>query len=34
MNLNTSLAPTLLIIGQRDRTALVNTKTPEEVKSN
>jgi pimeloyl-ACP methyl ester carboxylesterase len=25
-------APTLLIIGQRDRTALVNTKTPEEVK--
>jgi pimeloyl-ACP methyl ester carboxylesterase len=26
-------APTLLIIGQRDRTALVNTKTSEEVKS-
>ena len=26
-------APTLLIIGQRDRTALVNTKTAEEVKS-
>jgi pimeloyl-ACP methyl ester carboxylesterase len=25
-------APTLLIIGQRDRTALVNPKTPEEVK--
>jgi pimeloyl-ACP methyl ester carboxylesterase len=25
--------PTLLIIGQRDRTALVNTKTPAEVKS-
>jgi pimeloyl-ACP methyl ester carboxylesterase len=25
--------PTLLIIGQRDRTALVNTKTPEEIKS-
>ena len=25
-------APTLLIIGQRDRTALVNTKTPDEVK--
>ena len=26
-------APTLLIIGQRDRTALVNSKTPEEIKS-
>lgn len=26
-------APTLLIIGQRDRTALINTKTPDEVKS-
>lgn len=26
-------APTLLIIGQRDRTALVNTKTPDEVKA-
>ena len=26
-------APTLLIIGQRDRTALVNIKTPEEVKA-
>jgi pimeloyl-ACP methyl ester carboxylesterase len=25
--------PTLLIIGQRDRTALVNAKTPEEIKS-
>lgn len=25
--------PTLLLIGQRDRTALVNTKTPEEVKN-